>query len=37
MSTIISQGYSSNIDDRTLHELYLWRFAEGVRELGLAR
>ncbi|KAH8887422.1 glycoside hydrolase family 3 protein [Thozetella sp. PMI_491] len=25
------QGYSANIDDRTLHELYLWPFAEGVR------
>ncbi|KAF4120697.1 Periplasmic beta-glucosidase [Geosmithia morbida] len=25
------QGYSSNIDDRTLHELYLWPFAEAVR------
>ncbi|SPN99266.1 probable beta-glucosidase 1 precursor [Cephalotrichum gorgonifer] len=24
-------AYSSNIDDRTLHELYLWPFAEGVR------
>ncbi|OCK81721.1 glycoside hydrolase family 3 protein [Lepidopterella palustris CBS 459.81] len=24
-------GYSSNIDDRTLHELYLWPFAEGIR------
>ncbi|KAK8249670.1 putative beta-glucosidase 1 precursor [Phyllosticta capitalensis] len=24
-------GYSANIDDRTLHELYLWPFAEGVR------
>ncbi|KAK3499168.1 putative beta-glucosidase 1 precursor [Neurospora hispaniola] len=23
-------GYSSNIDDRTLHELYLWPFADGV-------
>ncbi|KAE8374723.1 putative beta-glucosidase F [Aspergillus bertholletiae] len=31
MSTIVTQGYSSNIDDRTLHELYLWPFAEGVR------
>ncbi|KAJ5387642.1 CAZyme family GH3 [Penicillium cosmopolitanum] len=31
MSSIITQGYSSNIDDRTLHELYLWPFAEGVR------
>ncbi|OAA56395.1 beta-glucosidase 2 precursor [Cordyceps fumosorosea ARSEF 2679] len=24
------QAYSSNIDDRTLHEVYLWPFAEGV-------
>ena len=24
-------GYSANIDDRTLHELYLWPFAESVR------
>ncbi|KFA62864.1 hypothetical protein S40285_02265 [Stachybotrys chlorohalonatus IBT 40285] len=24
-------GYSANIDDRTLHEVYLWPFAEGVR------
>ncbi|KKK23066.1 beta-glucosidase F [Aspergillus ochraceoroseus] len=31
MSTVVTQGYSSNIDDRTLHELYLWPFAEGVR------
>ncbi|KAJ9409196.1 CAZyme family GH3 [Paecilomyces variotii] len=31
MSSIITQGYSSNIDDRTLHELYLWPFAEGVK------
>ncbi|ORY71720.1 glycosyl hydrolase family 3 N terminal domain-containing protein [Pseudomassariella vexata] len=23
-------AYSSNIDDRTMHELYLWPFAEGV-------
>jgi beta-glucosidase len=22
---------SSNIDDRTLHELYLWPFADGVK------
>ncbi|WYZ38560.1 hypothetical protein EsH8_III_000474 [Colletotrichum jinshuiense] len=28
----LQQGYSANIDDRTLHELYLWPFAEGVRE-----
>ncbi|KAH9904715.1 glycoside hydrolase family 3 protein [Xylariomycetidae sp. FL2044] len=25
------QAYSANIDDRTLHELYLWPFAEGIR------
>lgn len=24
-------GISSNIDDRTMHELYLWPFAEGIR------
>ncbi|KAG6041144.1 hypothetical protein E4U41_005868 [Claviceps citrina] len=24
-------GYSSNIDDRVLHELYAWPFAEGIR------
>ncbi|KAL4929859.1 beta-glucosidase [Aspergillus undulatus] len=35
MSSVITQGYSSNIDDRTLHEFYLWPFAEGVRaEVG---
>ncbi|KAI0403663.1 beta-glucosidase-like protein [Xylaria palmicola] len=25
------QAISANIDDRTLHELYLWPFADGVR------
>ncbi|KKF96180.1 putative beta-glucosidase F [Ceratocystis platani] len=25
-------GYSANIDDRTLHELYLWPFAEAIHE-----
>lgn len=25
-------GYSANIDDRTLHEIYLWPFAEAVRQ-----
>ncbi|KAL4810907.1 glycoside hydrolase superfamily [Aspergillus unguis] len=35
MSSVVTQGYSSNIDDRTLHEFYLWPFAEGVRaEVG---
>jgi beta-glucosidase len=24
-------GISSNIDDRMLHELYLWPFAEAIR------
>ncbi|KAI0457960.1 beta-glucosidase-like protein [Xylaria acuta] len=27
----LQQAYSSNIDDRTLHELYLWPFAAGVK------
>lgn len=27
----IPEALSSNIDDRTLHELYLWPFAESVR------
>ncbi|KAF7715862.1 Beta-glucosidase [Penicillium ucsense] len=31
MSNVAQIGYSSNIDDRTLHEIYLWPFAEGVR------
>ncbi|KAL3460298.1 glycoside hydrolase superfamily [Aspergillus heterothallicus] len=35
MSSVVTQGYSSNIDDRALHEFYLWPFAEGVRaEVG---
>ncbi|KAI1444831.1 glycoside hydrolase family 3 protein [Annulohypoxylon stygium] len=25
------QAYSANIDDRAVHELYLWPFAEGVK------
>ncbi|KAL1876892.1 hypothetical protein VTK73DRAFT_9045 [Phialemonium thermophilum] len=31
MYNALQPGYSSNIDDRTLHELYLWPFAEAVR------
>ncbi|EEH38380.1 beta-glucosidase [Paracoccidioides lutzii Pb01] len=27
----LQKPYSSNIDDRTMHELYLWPFAESVR------
>ncbi|PYH89031.1 putative beta glucosidase [Aspergillus ellipticus CBS 707.79] len=30
-TSVLGPGYSSNIDDRTLHEIYLWPFAEGVR------
>ncbi|KAM0350667.1 hypothetical protein ACHAPU_003155 [Fusarium lateritium] len=28
---LVSPAYSANIADRTLHELYLWPFAEAVR------
>ncbi|KAH6885735.1 glycoside hydrolase superfamily [Thelonectria olida] len=28
---LVSPAYSADIDDRTLHELYLWPFAEAVR------
>jgi beta-glucosidase-like glycosyl hydrolase len=31
MTSIVQRAYSANIDDRTLHELYLWPFAEAVR------
>jgi len=27
----ITEPYSSNLDDETMHELYLWPFADGVR------
>ncbi|ROT43219.1 glycosyl hydrolase family 3 N terminal domain-containing protein [Sodiomyces alkalinus F11] len=27
----VQQGLSANIDDRTLHEIYLWPFADGLR------
>ncbi|KAI9645792.1 hypothetical protein NHQ30_005225 [Ciborinia camelliae] len=27
----LMRALSSNIDDRTLHELYMWPFAEGIR------
>jgi beta-glucosidase len=30
MTDVLQKGYSSDIDDRTLHETYLWPFAEGV-------
>lgn len=29
MYNLVKPGISSNLDDRTLHELYLWPFAEG--------
>jgi beta-glucosidase len=31
MYSLVKPGLSSNLDDRTMHELYLWPFAEGVR------
>lgn len=31
MGSVLSRAYSSNIDDRTMHELYMWPFADGVR------
>ncbi|KAK8038203.1 hypothetical protein PG994_014970 [Apiospora phragmitis] len=31
MFNVAQQGISANIDDRAMHELYLWPFAEGVR------
>ncbi|OJJ86130.1 beta-glucosidase [Aspergillus glaucus CBS 516.65] len=31
MTSVVTKAYSSNLDDRTMHELYLWPFAEGVR------
>lgn len=27
----LAKALSANIDDRTLHELYAWPFAEGIR------
>ncbi|EWZ94110.1 putative beta-glucosidase G [Fusarium oxysporum] len=29
--TVIQNSLSSNIDDRTMHELYMWPFANGIR------
>ncbi|KAH8883723.1 hypothetical protein GQ53DRAFT_846730 [Thozetella sp. PMI_491] len=29
--TIIQEALSSNIDDRTMHELYMWPFADAIR------
>ena len=31
MYNLVQPGISSNLDDRTLHEVYLWPFAEGVK------
>ncbi|KAF2192781.1 glycoside hydrolase family 3 protein [Zopfia rhizophila CBS 207.26] len=31
MRNLAQPAISSNLDDRTLHELYLWPFAEGIR------
>ncbi|KAF3031612.1 hypothetical protein E8E12_002364 [Didymella heteroderae] len=29
--TVLQESVSSNIDDRTMHELYMWPFADAVR------
>ena len=34
MYNLVKPGISSNLDDRTLHELYLWPFAEGKSVLA---
>jgi hypothetical protein len=31
VTDVIQEAVSSNIDDRTMHELYLWPFANAVR------
>lgn len=31
MTSILRRGYSSDVSDRTMHEVYLWPFAEAVR------
>lgn len=31
LNTIVQEAISSNIDDRTMHELYLWPFANSVK------
>lgn len=31
LNTVIQEAISSNIDDRTMHELYLWPFADSVK------
>ena len=31
MYNLVKPGIYSKLDDRTMHELYLWPFAEGVR------
>jgi beta-glucosidase len=31
LNTVIQEAISSNIDDRTMHELYLWPFANSVK------
>lgn len=31
LNTVDQEALSSNIDDRTMHELYLWPFADAVK------
>lgn len=31
LNTVVQEALSTNMDDRTLHELYLWPFADAVK------
>lgn len=31
LNTVVQEALSSNMDDRTMHELYLWPFADAVK------
>lgn len=33
---IVEQAISSNVDDRTIHELYMWPFADAVKARAAA-
>ena len=31
LNTVVQEALSTNMDDRTMHELYLWPFADAVK------
>lgn len=31
LNTVVQEALSANMDDRTMHELYLWPFADAVK------